>query len=381
MEIHWIDCPFCFTRCEVQGPRERGGYFKEQYCRKCNSRIPEEALWSELFPIVVVGPSRSGKTHFLTVLAHLLMEGVVWPTYWTVSRIPRISAYSEKDGADNADLPSDDDFVNFENQLYPQRGAGRILRQTDRRGDDNLPLSLLIHISYDDARENRRKEPRKKRDVLVAITDTAGEDLTRTGWQDVVKKYPVLRDDRAKAMIALVDPAELVKVRGEIASSPESAEEFARRGIELKVLATLESVLAIPEIRKRMRSKPLAVCMTKTDALIEMNRIDSQDPLAGSDDALTGPAADDGILSLSALADVSERTEAFLTEMDGGPKISKSASLFKYRAFFAVDALGAAIASARTLDGERVMVGTPQPRRVLDPFLWALWQYGLCGGK
>ncbi len=374
-----VVCPFCFASCSV---RVDGDSYEPQACPRCDSYIPEESLTSELFPVAVVGPSRCGKTHFLTVLAHQMVEEVVWPTYWSVTRVVRSSA--AEDGGESFDRPSDDDFVNFEEWLYPQRGAGRILGQTERRSSERLPLSLVMHISYETGGQNRRKEPRKKRDLLVALTDTAGEDLLRTGWNDIVNKYPILGSGLAKGLIALVDPAELARVREEIGDTekdPLAAERYARQGVELKVKATLESVLAIPQIRKRMRNRPLAVCLAKCDALVERRRIDPQDVLASPAGALFRDDGLDGLIDVGAVADISERTEAFLSEMNGRNTISKAASLFKYRAFFAIDALGSAISTAKTVGEDRVIMRSPNPRRVLDPLLYLLWQYGLVGGR
>lgn len=372
-----VTCPFCLMECKVRVP-SRSGRFAAQACPRCSSLIPEESLYSELLPIAVVGPSRSGKTHFLTVMAHLMLEEVVWSSYWTASRVMRKVA--RKSGDDGGGRFSDDEFLNFEECLYPQSGAGLILRQTERRNASRPPLSLVMHISFNKPSGVYGREPYGRRNVLLSFTDTAGEDLTRTGWGDVVKKYPVLSGNRAKAMIALVDPAEFSAVRDEIRTSQHLAGKYADVGIELKVLATMESVLAIPQIRKTMREVPLAVCMAKTDALVSLGKIDAQNPLAGPVDALYGLSGEEGRINLSAINDLSDVSEAFFDTLNPGGTIASSASLFKYRSFFSVDALGLAIKSVETVDGQRIIKSMPRPRRVLDPLMWILWQHGYVGG-
>ncbi len=166
---------------------------------------------------------------------------------------------------------------------------------------------------------------------------------------------------------------------------------YEQSGLKLSAYATLQSVLSIAEIRKAMKRKPVAVCLTKTDALCAVDKLDPQDVLASPQDIVGRSAEDEGRIKLVDLRDLSEATEAYLAEMDndagfrdGRPAhdgISGSASFFKYRAFFATDALGAAIQTARlTAEGNRMFTGLPVPRRILDPLLWVLWQHGLVGG-
>lgn len=381
MEKETIVCPFCFSDCEV----------KDGSCKNCKSLIPPEALTSRLFPIAVVGPSGAGKTHFLTVLAHLLCEGALWPSYWTTTRVIRRVEGGQTGGARRTASP--DEFVNWEEKLYPQRGArGTILGQTDARSEAEPPLSLVIHLSYSKSAVNRVKEPYSKKDVLLAFTDTAGEDLTRMGWDAVSKKYPIFGRKLANGLIALINPTQLATIRDECnGGSSALKNRYEQSGLKLSAFATLQSVLSISEIRKSMKRKPIAVCLTKTDALCAVDKLDQQDILASSQDIVARTVVDEGRISLADLRNLSEATEVYLAEMDGDAGfrdgrpapdgISGSAKFFKYRAFFATDALGPTIQTARlTPEGSRMFTGVPVPRRILDPLLWVLWQYGLVGG-
>ena len=393
-----IICPFCFADCDVDLPEKTGGVFPEQYCPKCKSLVPPEVLSSRLFPVAVVGPSASGKTHFLTGLSHLLCEGALWPSYWTVTRIIRRAESVAGDGG--ASPPknngaSDDEFVNWEELLYPQQSAvGTILKQTDGRSESDPPLSLVLHIAYSGSVANRIKEPYRKTDILLAFTDTAGEDLTHNGWEAVARKYPIFGRRLAEGLIALINPTQLAVVRNEYTGANAALKNrYEQSGLKLSAFATLQSVLSIPEIRKAMKRKPVAVCLTKTDALCAIDKLDPQDILAGPQNAVSGEAADEGRIRLTDLVDLSSRTEAYLAEMDndvdfgkGRPShdgISGSAKFFKYRAFFATDALGPAIQTARldSSGAKQIFAGTPVPRRILDPVLWMLWQHGLVGGR
>jgi len=377
-------CPFCFSDCEVSDV--------EHYCGKCHSFIPKEVLTSRLFPIAVVGSSAAGKTHFLTVLAHLLCEGVVWPSFWTVTRIIR---HADDSISRSANDESDDEFVNCEEKLYPQQAAsGMILKQTEPPSEAAPPLSLVIHISYEKGFANRMKEPYHKQDVLLAFTDTAGEDFLRTDmrWEDVGRKYPIIGRELAEGLIALLNPMQLSSVRNECQSAnPALKKSYEQSGLSLSASVMLQKVLSKREIRNSMKMKPLAVCLSKTDALVAINKLDVQDYLAGTADIVCHAGKDEGCIQLQELQDLSTRTEAYLAEMDGDdgyqeghPKdggISAAARFFKYRSFFATDALGPAIQTARLVNSDdRMFSGMPVPRRVLDPLLWILWQHGLVGG-
>ena len=377
-----IICPFCFNDCKITDV--------EHYCNKCHSLIPKEVLSSRLFPIAVVGPSGAGKTHFLTVLAHLLCEGAVWPSFWTVTRIIR---HVDDSGSRSSNDESDDEYVNWEEKLYPQKSAsGMILKQTDQRSEAEPPLSLVIHISYAKTIANFLKEPYHKQDVLLAFTDTAGEDLTHMGWEAVVQKYPIFGRKLAEALIALINPTQLSSVRNEsLSANPSLKMRYEQSGLVLSAFATLQSVLSIPEIRNSMKKKPLAVCLTKTDGLVAIDKLDQQDFLAGTANIVSCDEKKDGCIRIQELLDLSARTEEYLAEMDGDDGfrdghpshdgISGSAGLFKYRAFFATDALGRTIQTAHLVSsGDRMFSGIPLPRRILDPLLWILWQYGLVGG-
>ncbi|MBP5510344.1 MAG: hypothetical protein J6Z49_05450 [Kiritimatiellae bacterium] len=352
---------------------------------------------SVLFPIVVVGPSGAGKTHFLTVLAHLLCEGALWPSYWTATRIIRQEEDQETEGSP-ATNGSPDEFVNWEEKLYPSKsGKGEILGGTTKRSKEKLPLSLVIHLAYSGGVANKIKEPYRKRDVLLAFTDTAGEDLVHGEWSEVSKKYPILGNKLAEGLIALVNPTQLSTIRDECRDANALRKgKYEQSGLQMSVYATLQSVLSIPEIRKTMKRKPIAVCLTKTDALVNLDKLDPQDLLVGSQDIVSRTESDAGLISLSNLELLSEKTEAYMADLDndngfreGKPAhdgITGAVNFFKYHAFFATDALGSAIQTARSSrDSQgnevRMFTGQPMPRRILDPLLWVLWQHGLVGGR
>lgn len=361
-------CPQCGLTSEAWKVNRR-----TRHCPDCKSIVPEELEeCDEVFPIAVVGPTRAGKTHLLTVLAHELLVGGLWEEdYWTAVRVIRRQVV-EAQGVQA--IEQADEYLKFDEMLYnPINPGGRegTLQGTKK---ETRTYSLLVELRYKDGIFSRFKEPRKKGRILLAFSDTAGEGFKQGNWHDVAERYPVFKK-KAKAIIAVVDPLELGKLRAE-SEDPNRRMRYIDCGIlpdsdEALPTVTTREVLSIPALKKQM---PVAWCMTKTDALAGLGKIDPQTPLGNSLGALAG---DDGTRKTSGLANiqelktVSKLTERFILANNDGKKLPK----YRYRCFFALDALGTSFH-----DGRLHKPG-PLPRRILDPLLWILWQYGLCGGR
>ena len=398
-------CPFCFHECEewadnwccpkcntiVKRDPETGQLpakcphcddtpetwkvnTETRHCPDCKSIVPDELEGcDEVFPIAVVGPTRAGKTHLLAVLAHELLVGGIWEEdYWTAVRVIRRQVV-EAQGT--RAIEQADEYLKFDETLYnPNNPGGRdgTLQGTKKEA---RTYSLLVELRYKDGIFSRFKEPRKKGRILVAFSDTAGEGFKQGNWHDVVERYPVFRK-KAKAIIAVIDPLELSKLRTEAEARQE---EYIDAGIlpdseDALPTVTTSDVLSIPALKKQMQKKPVAWCMTKTDALAGLGKIDPQTPLGNSLGALEG---NDGTRKTSGLANimglkiVSKMTERFIADNNDGRKLPK----YRYHCFFAVDALG------KSFHDGRLHKPGPLPRRILDPLLWILWQYGKCGGR
>lgn len=340
-------------------------------CPRCKSIIPIKDLneCDEIFPIAVVGPTRSGKTHFLTVLAHeLTVKGIWEKDYWSAVRVIR----REVDNSHGIRaIKQTDEFLAFDGFLYGGREG--TLQGTKK---DFKTCSLLIKLIYKSGMSTCFKAPWKKNKILLAFSDTAGEGFKQDSWHDIAERYPVFQN-HAKAIIAMVDPLELKKIRDE-ANALQT--EYINCGIlppkeEAFPTVNTSDVVSIPQL-KELKGYPIAWCMTKTVALVKLRKIEENidTDLARN---LGGLGGDDetsktsGKVNIEKLKEVSELTKKFiLTNNDG-----KGLPYYKYHCYFAVDALGNSFDKG-SLNGE-----TPKPLRILDPLLWILWQYGLCGGR
>ena len=231
-------CPFCFHKsdkweeywycphCKELNSKEQDGKLpikcpkcekpvsesdiniKMRVCTNCKSIVPKEFdECDEIFPIAVVGPTRSGKTHFLTVMAHKLLEEKIWGDYWSAVRVIRqeiVTTMGVKKSTQR------DDYLNFDEILY-NPNTHDTLQGTDL---DAKICSLLIELTYKRGVVNCFKEPWKKKKILLALSDTAGEGLNRQHWSEITDRYPIF-NNHVKAVIAMVDPLELSKISDE----------------------------------------------------------------------------------------------------------------------------------------------------------------------
>ena len=69
-------CPFCYTQIKAKigqpCPNE------SCYSHRRGILLPKEVFSHELFPIAIVGPASSGKSHYLAALKHSLVTEAFW---------------------------------------------------------------------------------------------------------------------------------------------------------------------------------------------------------------------------------------------------------------------------------------------------------------
>lgn len=319
-----IICPFCYREAFT----EPGKTCPHDNCLS-NRRgipLPGEVFTHELFPIVVVGAPSSGKTHFLTVLQHLLRRDSFWPEFWQWKAVDYLMDQS-------AELETEDGnpFRYWEKILYENR---QTLPSTQKEGDHP---PLLLSVSFDRSLRHFFHEPRRKRDLLIAFTDTAGEHSQGGGLLKFEENYAAAKV--ARGIVVFLDVGEL--------GNPHLA-------------GTVVSDLR----RGRRSSVPLALCMSKLDMLSD----EVVNSFRDSDLSVEGKVM---------LCDIVSRSDAVKQLIGGTELVNNVTGSFKYTSFFAVSALGIKpFESSGVLKKEEFL----QPRFVLDPLLWLLWQHGYIGG-
>ena len=256
-------CPFCFSHISI----EKGECCPEESCLSKEKKIPipDQVFDHELFPIVVVGGTGTGKTAYLTALAWAIENDKFWGQFWEVKKISF----------------KPDPFDGLVGQMF--NSPYKFPEPTETEAD-HWPLLISIkplkwawtlkrwildfpHII-----------PQK---ILLCFTDPAGEhcNLTATTTKDLFFKYPVLRG-HTKALIALMDPLEVPKWENKL---------LKYRGLSLYgSRATITtSINCIHQTMPDSKKLPIAVCLTKLDELVDDDsRLDPADRIKSDGDGL-----------------------------------------------------------------------------------------------
>lgn len=351
-----VVCPFCYTQIKAKVghpcPNE------SCYSHRRGIPLPDEVFTHELFPIAIVGAASSGKSHYLAALKHSLVNEAFWGRgdkrggYWNWSFV----TYYNPDNSDNQS--ADNPYIRYEDNLY----GSNITLDSTKRDDEHPPL--LLSLEYLNPISRMFEEPRfRKKSLLVAITDTAGEHSHSESVGALEENYPVLKK-LIKGIVVMLDPKELHS-----------------SGAANVVLSWF----------KRKRGKvnlPIALCLSKID---ELSRNRESCPANWDWLDAKNSNTDLSVPGRLILPDIERNSLAVRRWMSGNTMHSTAQNVessFRYHAFFASSALGVEPfkldsngAPSRDMStGATLLNGDPKPLRVLDPLLWILWQHGKLGG-
>lgn len=348
-----VVCPFCYTR--IKGKKGMPCPNEECYSHRRGIPLPDEVFTHDLFSVAIVGASSSGKSHYLAALKHSLVNESFWGDgdirggYWNWSFV----TYYNPDNADNQSV--DNPYIRYEDNLYSRK----VTLESTKRDDEHPPL--LLSLEYLHPIRRMFDEPRfRKKGLLVAITDTAGEHSHSESIGALEDNYPVLKK-LIKGVIVMLDPKEL-----------DSS------GAANAVLSWFK--------RKRGKAKlPIALCLSKID---ELSRGEESFPaeLLDAKNFNTNLSVP-GRLALPNVEQISLAVRRWMSGNAMHSTAQNIESSFRYHAFFASSALGIEpfklnADGSPQFDGSGAMMlrGEPKPLRVLDPLLWILWQHGKLGG-
>lgn len=310
-------------------------------CPSCHSPMPAGFGESPSPLIAMVGAKGTGKTVYLTVLAHELLHGLR----------RRFDADVRPTGDVQGEarsplqwLEGNVDAVFDAKRLFPATEAARQGRRSP--------------VVFAWRQERRRLGRPVLRTSYLSFYDTAGEDLTS---QDRTHDLRYLGS--ADALIVLLDPFTIGRARDQIAvpdlavRSREPADQVLSRVTEM-----LRSALGTPSGKKV--DVPVAVAFAKVDAFFD---------LLGADHPLVRTPPAEPWYDEPAGRDLHEHVRALLEEWgadDIDAHLRLNYTTFRY---FGVSALGA------EPDYERNLVdpGGVRPHRVGEPLVWLLSRFGV----
>jgi Double-GTPase 2 len=307
-------------------------------CPVCHSALPVHFGKVSSRLIALVGAKETGKTVFMTVLVHELMN-----------RVGRRfdAAMSGADDSTRERFSS-----GYEGPLYRER---RLLGATATAASSGRE-PLVFRLTTEERRLIGAAVPRH---TLLSFFDTAGEDLTSK--QSVEENVRYL--SAADGIVLLLDPLQMRGARDLAKPGTRMPAAGAAADEPAHVLERItDLVMTVDGGPRKKISKPLAIAFTKLDTL--NHDLKETSPLRR-------PAPQSPFFDETDSEEVHAEILRLLSRWDG-TRIDQIASKHyqRYR-YFGLSALG----DTPTEDNKVSQRGI-QPYRVADPLLWELGGFG-----
>jgi GTPase SAR1 family protein len=316
----------CCPRCR--------GESTQRICPHCHSALPVHFGKVDSHLVALIGAKGTGKTVYMTVLLHELMNSVGrrFDAAVVGSDDHTRSEFSRK----------------YEEMLYRQS----VLPGTTRPGQAEIRRPLVFKVTLG---RSGRLGGRRQRHTITSFFDTAGEDLISKASVDLNVRY--LRG--ADGIILLLDPLQMRGARAAARPGTRLPVPDDKTDNPVNVLTRVTEVLYEAHGRgpNRRLSVPVAVAFSKIDALQHAFSADS--PL------LREPPEDQPVFDQADSLAVHHHVQALLHEWDGiqiDQIMDKNFLSFRY---FGLSSLGGSPTTDNRVDPRGI-----HPYRVADPFLW-----------
>jgi len=327
-------CPYCFAKYESKG------WFGKapQECDPCNKmgrKIDDSFIKAPSLRITVVGSKGSGKTHFFTLLIQRIRE-MATDFGWSLRGL-------------------NDDTLGYDS-AYKQLSQGDVrgVRSTLNSTNKGTITPLHYELTCDG------------RTVALAFADTAGEALVNTTDITAIGNYFV----NASAIICLIDPLQLPRIRNEVVSAGRMREddlpEIDKEELGSQTGTILNRITNILKAQLRTGQKnkvPLAVAFSKIDALRY-----GGDITQGVYNTLMEESRHRSGFHEAQFNNIDATIHSWLQRVDASANILNQCNGFEKTGFFGFSALG------QNPGMQGVLTHALRPIRVEDPFLWLLHQ-------
>lgn len=309
-----------------------GHVSNQRLCPNCHAPLLYNAGITPDHIIAILGGSESGKSHYFTVLIHLLENQLGY----------HFNAHLSKADDETTRLFR----TEYYERLFVQKTELNLTPETEK-------YRLLFRLNF--GRKNTFGH-QKNRPLTLAFYDIAGEHLNTSASITTETQY--IR--HAAGIIFLLDPLQLPTLR-----------DLMKGSVDLPTLKMNPADILnniVGEFRKEggvgekaTIKTPIAICLSKMDQLR---------PLFPNDNVIFTPHQHKGAFDFSDFERVDGEVRLKLKEWLVTNLIQVAEHNFKTKAFFALSALG------QSPDPDTKKLGIIQPMRVEDPFLWILKNLG-----
>jgi hypothetical protein len=369
-KIGYISCPYCYTehhvtdcklkcsyntsgsktkKCKLGIRKNKGGWIPPGYieeclkckeaapqlfCKEVNKEIPIEFISTKSLPIALLGAKASGKSNYIGVLINEIRKQMSGPFNCSLSMT---CSQESKQAYDDL----------YYRPLYE---AGITVQATDA-GVEVPPL--IFPLQFMDAKGGI--------DKIAGLTfyDTAGENLDDKNVMHKFNRYIT----NADGIILLLDPLQVPNIRQKLVDNGFNALPAQNTEIYDVLSIIIDVIRNVKKIKGRIPI-PIALVFTKTDVLEQYNLLPQDSCLrveAGHIErgAFIRPEFENTNIHMQDLID---------NWLDAD--LLNNIKQFERYSFFGVSSLGG------NPDGTKIDGKGIRPRRVLDPLLWLLAEYG-----
>jgi hypothetical protein len=310
-------------------------------CPGCHSDLPGDYCDVDSRLVALVGAKNSGKSTFIGVLVHELMNRVGQELGAALNACDDRTSRRYRD--------------DFERLLYQDRSVP----ETTQSAAAGLRAPLVYRLTV----RRRRWLLRRGVSLTLVLFDTAGEDLTSEGSTDRHLRYLGVAD----AIVFLVDPLELPGAAADLrpaahAMSPPGQPPGQPPDDPLDVIRRVTTLLRARLARPAPKRLPIAVAVALT-------KIDAFDAALMSNSPLHRDRRRDGRLDLADRGLVQEQVRALLDRWGEGSLDRELAESYRVYGLFGLSALG------RMPRGRDIDPAGISPHRVEDPLLWLLHRF------
>jgi len=324
---------------------EGAQYAREQalrQCPHCGKGLPRNFEQVKNHTIAIVGDLASGKTHYLTSCIQQLMQRGTW----------QVIGCSKIVGQGDSDTRY---YKDYYAPVYVRHEQFSLTPQGALSTPNALyTIDPLIYEVVFAARS--RLQPAKS--VNLMFYDSSGEDIAQEQRMILFSHYIL----RASAIIFLADPLAMHSLVDKLPHNhsmlPGTDRRFSPSTVLNRVIQTFEQNLGLKPGAKLQT--PIAIAVSKSDLLEYVTSYTTTKPLFLSDTTL-GNKLDPIIFGTI------DREVRDLLQHVGDKELLPSTSSFVNTSFFAVSPTG--WPADQTGKFPRI-----EPRRCLDPLLWALWK-------